>query len=221
MLLKCGTPYASKFGKLSSGHRTAKRQFSFQSQKMAMPKNIRMTRQLCSFHMLARLCTESFKLGFGSMWIVNLKFTEERAGFRKDRGTRDQIANVCWIIEKAREFKEKKNKTPPINQQNTISASLTTLNSFILWITTNCGKFLKRWGYKTILPLLRNLYWDQEATIRTGHETRDWFKIGKGVHHGYILVPCLFNLYVECTLKNVRLDDSQTGIKISGKTPTT
>ena len=103
MLLKCGTPYASKFGKLSSGHRTAKRQFSFQSQKMAMPKNIQITRQLCSFHMLARLCTESFKLGFGSMWIVNLKFTEERAGFRKDRGTRDQIANVCWIIEKARE----------------------------------------------------------------------------------------------------------------------
>ena len=115
MLLKRGTPYASKFGKLSNGHRTAKRQFSFQSQKRAMPKNVQITPQLCFFHMLARLCTESFKLGFGSMWIMNLKFTEERAGFRKDRGTRDQIANICWIIEKAREFKEK-NKNKNTNQ---------------------------------------------------------------------------------------------------------
>ena len=95
------------------------------------------------------------------------------------------------------------------------------LKPLTVWITTNCGKFLKRWGYKTFLSLLRNLYSDQEAIVSTKHEAMDWFKIGKGVHHGYILVPCLFNLYAEYTLKNARLDDSQTGIKISGKIPTT
>ena len=100
MLLKCCTEYASKFGKLSSGHRTGKGQFSFQSQRRAMPKNVQTTTQLQSFHMLARSCSKSFKLGFSSMWTSK---SDVQAGLRKGRRTRDQLANIRWIIEKARE----------------------------------------------------------------------------------------------------------------------
>ena len=85
-----------------------------------------------------------------------------------------------------------------------------------MWITTNCGKFLKRWGIPDQLScLLRNLYASQEATVRTGFRTTDWFKIGKGVLQGYILPLCLFNLYAEYTIRNARLDESQAGIKIA------
>ena len=100
MLLKCCTEYASKFGKLSSGHRTGKGQFSFQSQRRAMPKNVQTTTQLQSFHMLARSCSKSFKLGFSSMWTSK---SDVQAGLRKGRRTRNQLANIRWIIEKARE----------------------------------------------------------------------------------------------------------------------
>ena len=104
MLLKCCTQYDSKFGKLSSGRRTGKGQFSFQCQRRAMPKNVQTTIQLPSFHTLAELCSKSFKLGFSSMWTEKLLGVQ--AGFRKGRGTRDQIANIFWIIEKAREFQK-------------------------------------------------------------------------------------------------------------------
>ena len=73
------------------------------------------------------------------------------------------------------------------------SASLTMLKPLTVWITTNCGKFFKRWEYQTLICLLRNLYAGQEATVRTGHWTTDWVKIGKGVRQGCILSPCLFN----------------------------
>ena len=104
MLLKCCTQHDSKFGKLSSGCRTGKGQFSFQSQRRAMPKNAQTTIQLPSFHTLAKLCSKSFKLGFSSMWTG--KLLDVQAGFKKGRGTRDQIANIRWIIEKAREFQK-------------------------------------------------------------------------------------------------------------------
>ena len=86
-----------------------------------------------------------------------------------------------------------------------------------MWITTNCGKFLKRWeGISDHLTcLLRNLYAGQEVTIRTGHGTMDWFKIGKRVRQGCVLLPCLFNLYTEYTMQNARLDEPQAGIKIA------
>ena len=98
MLLKCCTHYASKFEKLSSGYRT-KGQFSFQSQRKAMPKNVQTTTQLHSFHMPARLRSKSFKLGFSSTWTK--KFQMYKLD-RKGRGIRDQIANICWILGKAR-----------------------------------------------------------------------------------------------------------------------
>ena len=100
MPLKCCTQYASKFGKVNSGHRTGKDQFSFQSQRGAMPKNVQTIAQLHSSYMLAKKRSKFSKQGF------NWEFPDVQAGFRKGRGTRDQIANISWIMEKAREFQK-------------------------------------------------------------------------------------------------------------------
>ena len=126
---KCRTQYASKFGKLSSGHRTGKDQFSFQSQRRAIPKNVQTAAQLHSSHMLAMLKILQARL----QQYMNWELPDVQAGFRKGRGTRDQIANICWIIEKAIEF-----------QKNICFILLTMPKPFTVWITTNCGKFLKR-----------------------------------------------------------------------------
>ena len=105
--------------------------------------------------------------------------------------------------------------SPPPPQQLPLVHSISEIASFLLCVLL-CGKFLKRWEYQTTLPcLLRNLYADQEATVRTRHGTMDWFKIWKRVHQGCILSPCLFNLYAEYIMWNARLDESQTGIKIA------
>ena len=119
---------------------------------------------------------------------VNRELPDVQAGFRKGRGTGDQIANILWTIEKAREF-----------QKTSIFASLTMLRPLTVWIATNCGKFLEMGipDHLTCL-LLRNLYAGQEATVRTGHGTTDWFKIGKGVRQGCILSPCLLT-YLQST----------------------
>ena len=93
---------------------------------------------------------------------------------------------------------------------------MTTSKPLTVGITTNCGKILKEMGMPDPLTcLLRNLYEGQEATVRTGHGTTDWFQIGKGVHQGYILSTCLFNLYAESITQNVGLDEAQAGIKIA------
>ena len=114
---------------------------------------------------------------------VNHELPDVQAGFRKGRGTRDQIANIRWIIEKAREF-----------QKTSISALLTMPKPLTVWITAN-WKTLKEMEIPDHLTcLLRNLYTSQEATVRTGHGTSDWFQIRKEVHQGCILSPCLFKL---------------------------
>ena len=97
------------------------------------------------------------------------------------------------------------------------STLLTTRKPLTVWITTNCGKFLEMGIPDHLTCLMRNLYAGQEATVRTGHETTDWFQIGNGVHQGCILSPCLFDLYAEYTMRNARLDEAQAGIKISGR----
>ena len=133
---KCCTQYASKFGKLSSGHRTGKDQFSFQSQRKAMPKNAQTAAQLHSSHMLAMLKILQARL----QQYMNWELPDVQAGFRKGRGTRDQTANICWIIEKAREF-----------QKNICFILLTMPKPLTVWMTTNCGKFLKRcsmWSHR-------------------------------------------------------------------------
>ena len=95
---------------------------------------------------------------------------------------------------------------------------LTVPKPLTVWITTNCGKFLKEMGIPDHLTcLLRNLYAGQEATVRTGHGTIDWFQTGKGVHQGCILSLCLFNLYAEYIMRNARLDEAQAGITVAGR----
>ena len=148
MLWKCCTQYASKFGKLSSGHRTGKGQFSFQSQRKAMPKNAWTTTQ---FH-LSHTSKVMFKIFQARLQqYMNCELPDVQAGFRKGKGTRDQVANIQWITEKTREF-----------QKNIYSASWTTLKP--LWITANCGKFLEMGMPDHLTCLLRKLYADQETT---------------------------------------------------------
>ena len=131
---------------------------------------------------------------------MNREFPNVQAGFRKGRETRDQIANICWIIEKAREF-----------QQNIYFCFIDYAQAF------NCVDHHKLWKIlKEMGNLLRNLYAGQEATVRTGHG-RDWFQIGKGVRQGCILSPCLFNFHAEYIMRNAGLDEAQAGIKIAGR----
>ena len=135
---------------------------------------------------------------------MNQELPDVQAGFRKGRGARGQIANICWIIKKAREF-----------QKNIYFCFMTMPNPLTVWITTN-WKILKEMGIPDHLTcLLRNLYAGQEATVRTEHRTMDWFQIGKEVYQGYILSPCLFNLYAEYIMQYARLDEAQAGIKIA------
>ena len=152
MLWKCGTQYASNFGKLSNGHRT----------------------------------------------VV-------LAGFRKYRVNRDHIANIHWIIEKAREF-----------HKNIYFCFIDYTKAFECVDHSKLWKILKEMGKPNhITCLLRNLHAGQEATVRTGHETTDRLKIGKGVCQGCILSPCLFDLHAEYITRGARVDVSQAGIKIA------
>ena len=191
MLLKCCTQYVSKFGKLSSGHRTGKGQFSFQSQRSTMPKNVQTNVELCSFHMLVRLCSKSFKLDFNSMWPK--KFQMYKLG-----------------LEKA---KEPGIKLPTFVQKNIYFCFNDYTNAFDCVDHNKLWKILKEMG----ICLLRNLYAGQEATVGTGHGTTDWFKIGKEVWQGCILALCLFNFRAEYLMQNARLDKSQARIKIGGR----
>ena len=201
MLLNCCTQYASKFGKLSSGHRTGKGQFSFQSQRKAMPKNVQTIAQLHSHTSKEMLKILQARL----QQYVNCELPDVQAGFRKGRGIRDQIANICWIMEKAREF-----------QKNIYFCFIDYAKAFDCVDHNKLRKILKEMGIPDHLTcLLRNLYAGQEATVRTGHETTDWFQTGKGVCQGCILSPCLFNLYAEYIMRNTGLDEAQAGIKIA------
>ena len=97
------------------------------------------------------------------------------------------------------------------------SVLLTIAKPLTVWTTTNCGKFLKMGIPDHLTCLLKNMYADQEATVRTGHGTTDWFQIRKGILQGCILSPCVFNLYAEYIMYNVRLDEAEAGIKIAGR----
>ena len=103
------------------------------------------------------------------------------------------------------------------SRETSISALLTMPKHLTVWVTIN-WKILKEMGIPDHLTcLLRNLYTSQEATVRTGHGTTDWFQIGKGIRQGCILSPCLLNLYAEYIMRNVGLEEAQPGIKIAGR----
>ena len=137
---------------------------------------------------------------------VNHELPDVQAGFRKDRGTRDQITNIHWIMEKAREF-----------QKNIYFCFIDYAKAFDCMDHNKLCKILKEMGLPEQLTcLLSNLYAGQEATVRTGHGTTDWFQIGKGVHHYCVLSPCQFNLKAEYIMRNAGLGEAQAGIKIAG-----
>ena len=138
---------------------------------------------------------------------MNRELPDVQAGFGKGRGIRDQIANICWIIEKARQF-----------QKNIYFCFIDFTKAFDCVDHNKLWKILEEMGIPDHLTcLLRNLYAGQEATVRIGHVTMGWFQIGKGVPQGCILSPCLFNLYAEYIMQNYELDKAQSGIKIAGK----
>ena len=149
---------------------------------------------------------------------VNCEIPDVQAGFRKCRGTRGPTANIHWSIEKAR-----------VIQRNICCCFIDYAKAFDcvdhnkLENSSSLEWDWMEWnGMEMGIPdhltcLLRNLFAGQEATVRTGHETTDWFHIRKGVHQGCILLPCLFNLYAEYTMRNAGLDEAQAGIRIAGR----
>ena len=176
MLWKCCTQYASKFGKLSSGHRSGKSQFSFQSQRKAMPKNAQTATQLRSSHTLVKWCSKFSKPGFSNMRTMNFQM------FKLD-------------LEKTEE--------PEIKLPTSIRSSKNQESSekhllLLYWLCQSlCVDYNIRWKIlkETGIPdhhtcLLRNWHEGQEATVINGHGTTDWFQTGKGVHQGYILSSC-------------------------------
>ena len=138
---------------------------------------------------------------------MNRELPDVQAGFRKGRGTRDQIANICWNVEKAREF-----------QKNIYFCFIDYAKTFDCVDHKKLWKILKEMGIPDYLTcLLRNLFAGQEATVRTGHGTTAWFQIGKGVCQGCILSPCLFNLYAEYIMRNAVFEDAQLKSRLPGE----
>ena len=136
---------------------------------------------------------------------VDHELPDVQDGFRKARGSTDQIANICWIIKTAREF-----------HKNIYFCFIDYTKAFDCVDHNQLWKILKEMGIPDHLTcLLRNLYAGQKATVRTGHGTTDWFQIGKGVCQDYILSPCLFDLYAEYIMRNAGLEEAQAGIKIA------
>ena len=138
---------------------------------------------------------------------MNWELPDVQAGFIKVRGTRVQIANIRWIIEKAREF-----------QKNVYFCFIDCTKAFDSVDHNELWKILKEMGIPDhLICLLRNLYAGQEGTVRIGQGTTDWFQIVKGVRQGCILLPCLFILYAEYIMQNTRLDEAQSEINIAGR----
>ena len=136
---------------------------------------------------------------------MNQELAYVGAGFRKGRGTRDQIANIHWIINKGREF-----------QKNIYFCFIDYAKAFDCVDHNKLWKILKEMVIPDHLTcLLRNLYAGQEAIVRSAHGTTDCFQIRKGVHQGCMLSPCLFNFYAEYIMRSVGLNEAQAGIKIA------
>ena len=199
----CYTQYASKFGKTQQWPRDWKRSVFIPNPKKGNAK------ECSNYHTIAFISHASKVmlkiLQARLQQYVNHELPDVQAGFRKGRGTRDQIANIHWIIENSREF-----------QKNIYFRFIDYAKAFV-WITIN-WKILQVMGIPDHLTcLLRKLYAGQEATARTGHGTTDWFQIGRGVCQGCILSPCLFDFYAEYIMKNVGLDEAQVESRLLGE----
>ena len=136
--------------------------------------------------------------------FVNCELPDVQAGFRKGRGTRDQIANICWIL-----------RNQESSRKTSTSALLTMPKPLTVWTIANCGKFWKRWEYQTSRPAFWEICMQAKKKQFEPYIERDWFKIRKGVHQGCMLPSCLFNLYAEYIMRNAGLHEAQAGIKIA------
>ena len=201
MLWKCCTQYASKFGKLSNDHRSGKRSVFIPIPKKGNAKECSNTIALIS--QASKIMPKVLQAMLQQ--YMNQELPDVQAGFRKGRRTRNQNTNICWTIQKSREF-----------QKNIYFCFIDYASAFDCVDQNKLWKILKVMGIPEHLTcLLRNLYASQEAAISTGHGEMDWFKIGHGVQQGCILPPCLFNFYAEYIMWNFRLDEAQAGIKIA------
>ena len=204
ILWKCCPQYASKFGKSIVAAGLANVSFHSSPKKGD-------TKECWNYHTI-ELISHTSKVMLKILQArlqqyVNHKLPDVQVASRKGRGIRDQIANIRWIMEKAREF-----------QKNIYFCFIDYAKAFDCVDHNTLWKILKEMGIPDHLTcLLRNLYAGQEATVRTGHRTTYWFQIGKGVRQGYILSPFLFNVHAEYIMWNAKLDDTQAGIKIAGR----
>ena len=182
MLCKCFTQYASKSGKLSSGHRTGKGQFSFQPQRKVMPKNAQTTTQLDSPYTLAKWCSKFSKPGFNSTWTVN--FQMFKAGLEMAEEPEIKLPTSVGSSKKTRQF-----------QKNIYFCFIDYAKACHCVDHNKLWKILQEVGIPDhLICLLRNLYAGQETAVRTERGTTDWFLIRKGVYQSCSLSPCLFNL---------------------------
>ena len=170
-----------------------------------MPKNAQITAQLHSSHSANKVMLKILQASLQQ--YVNCELPDVQVEFRKVRETRDQIANIRWIIEKVREF-----------QKNIYFCFIDLAKAFDCVNHNELWRIIQEMRIPDHLTcLLRNLYEGQEATVRTGHGTTDWFQIGRGVCQGCILSPCLFNFYAEYIMRNAGLEEAQAGTKIAGR----
>ena len=205
MLWKWCTQYASKSGKLSSGQRTGKGSVFIPIPKKGNAKEYSNYRTTALISHASKVTLKILQARLQE--YVNCELPDVQAGFRKGRRTRDQIANIRWIIEKAREF-----------QKNIYFCFIDYAKAFDCVDHKKLWKILKEMGIPEHLTcFLRNLYAGQEATVRTGHGTTDRVQIGKGVCQGCILSPCLFNLYAEYIMRNAGLEGAQLESRLSGE----
>ena len=144
------------------------------------------------------------------MWTVN--FQMFKLEFKKAKEPEIKLSKYPNCQWSQHPLDHRKSKS---FRKSSTSALLTISKPLTVWITTNCGKLLNRWEYQTTWSTPWVLYAGQEATVRTRHRTTVWFQTGKGVRQGYILLPCLFNLYAELIMQNAGLEEAQAGIKIA------
>ena len=199
-LLNYSLVLATQVGGLSNGYRTRK------SVSIPLPK-MGNAKECSNYHRIPlNLHTSNVMLKILQVRLqqyLNPELPDVQGGFRKGRGTREQIANICWIMEKAREF-----------QKNIYFSFIDYAKRFDCVDHNRLWEIFKEMRIPDHLTcLLRNLYAGQEATVRTRHGTMDWFKIDKGVRQGCILSSCLFNLHTEYIMWNAKLNELPSGIK--------
>ena len=191
ILWRCCAQYASKFGKISSGHRTGKGPFSFQSQRKPMPKNAQTTTQLHSSHTLVIMLKI---LQARLQQYMNHELAYVPACFMNFHMFQRNKRSICQHL-----LDHEKRKRVPVN---IYFCFFHYAKAFVCVDHNKLWKTLKEMGeWDPLTCLLRNLYAGQEATVRTGHGTTDWFQIGKVVCQGCILSPCFFNLYAEYIMR--------------------